>query len=107
MSDIECTWDEGFKDVCSSYGRLPVWRESTSTSCPPTDAVATADAAVDLLLDVGWFPGNVALFDRQASRGTGPGDGAARSGGLLGDVLGRGGGLLRSRPRLQGTGAPV
>ena len=27
-----------------------------------TDAVATADAAVDLLLDVGWFPGNVALL---------------------------------------------
>jgi hypothetical protein len=26
------------------------------------DAVATADAAVDLLLDVGWFPGNVALL---------------------------------------------
>ena len=87
------------RQIYESFGPLAPTRMSARGGEGPAvhfvpaataDAVEVADEAVGMLLDIGWFPGNIALMttgkrhDAQVAR-----DREARSSRLLEDVLGR------------------
>ena len=75
-------------------------------ACSRDDAMDAGDDEVELLLEEGWRPEDVALLTtgtrHPEQTGTPEADGQRR---LLGQLLGRRAGVLRPRPRLQGSRA--
>ena len=79
--------------------------EITFVECSVGEALDVAEDQVDVLLEAGWRPEDVALLTTGKPTPGAEGAAGRRAVAVLGHLLGPGAGLLRPRPRLQGTRA--